>query len=159
MRKSLLLVFLAINCFAYGQISDSCKTIRMKTPIDIKNCEPCILQYTNYVLMQKLWESGETGHEARTAILAWMDKTPDYTFALNSEIMKVCKGDNVLLFGVYTTCLAKAALTTQGDFNQEAIRLFVGYIRNPESNVKMDGKATKLIDAFDRNDYQKYYKQ
>ena len=159
MKKNVLLIlFIAINYFANGQISESCQSIQMKTPQEIKSSEPCILEYANYVLNKKLGDSDETASIARKAIISWMEKTPDYTFTLNTSLLKVCKDDNILLFGVYMACMTKAALTTKGDFNKEGIKLFVEYIINPTNNVKQDKNVKKLIDDYNKNNFEKYYK-
>ena len=66
--------------------------------------------------------------------LAWMDKTPDFTFSLNGEIMKLAgEKDNELLFGTYAVCLAKAALENKTNATGEALKLLAGYIANEKT--------------------------
>jgi len=158
MKRAILIFFsslLVTVCFA--QTSNSCDTVRLNNEVNIKNAEPCVLIAADYVLSQPLHGNSKVYHEYRSFILSWMEKTPDYTFSLNDKMMAICKeGDNLLLFGVYTTCLSKAAVQLKKDFNTEAIKLFVDFVKKPENKVKQTSKIKKLIEDFNANKIDKY---
>jgi hypothetical protein len=142
----------------FSQTTQNCDTVNLKTVDDIKNAGPCIITAADYVLSMPLHGNVQLYYDYRSFILVWMEKTPDHTFTLNSKMTAICQEDeNLLLFGVYTTCLAKAAVESKdGDFVSEAIKLFVEYISNAENKVKKTSKITKLIDDFDNNKIDKY---
>lgn len=160
MKKTILIIFSSLFITAcFGQTSHSCDTVYLNTETNIKNADPCVLIAAEYVLTHPLYGNPQIYHDYRAFILAWMDKTPDYTFSLNDKMMSICKeDDNLLLFGVYTTCLAKAAVQLKKDFNSEAIKLFVEYVKNPDNKVKQTSKVKKLIDDFNANKIDKYIK-
>ena len=160
MKTNIILIacLISIN-LCFGQTTHSCDTVYLKSETNIKDAEPCVLIAADYVLSKPLHGNVQLYHDYRGFILAWMDKTPDYTFSLNDKIMALCKEDeNELLFGVYTTCLADAAIRYKKDFKTEAIKLFVNYISNPDNKVKQTPKIKKLIEDFKDNKIEKYIK-
>lgn len=157
-----IIILLAGSFFttlSYGQVSHSCDLVYLSNETNIRNADSCVNIAADYVLTHPLHGNAQIYHDYRGFILAWMDKTPDYTFSLNDKMMKICKeDDNLLLFGVYTTCLAKAALQFKKDFNSEALKLFVTYIKNTDNKVKQTAKVKKLIEDFNANKIDKYIK-
>lgn len=161
MKKALLIILISLfTSVCFGQTSHSCDTVYLNTETNIKNAEPCVLLAAEYVLTRPLHGNPKLYHDYRGFILAWIDKTPDYVFSLNDKMMAICKeDDNILLFGVYTTCLAKAALQEKNnDFSSEAIKLFVDYVKNPVNKVKQTSKIKKLIEDFKAGKIDKYIK-
>jgi hypothetical protein len=159
--KKIIILFASslFTVFSYGQTTHTCDTVYLKNETNIKNAEPCVNAAADYVLAHPLHGNKQIYNDYRGFILAWMDKTPDYTFSLNEKMMELCKeDDNILLFGVYTTCLAKAALKVKKEFNAEAIKLFANYIKNPENKVTQTSKVKKLIEDFNSNKIDKYIK-
>jgi hypothetical protein len=161
MKKFVLilsLTFISINV-CIGQTIFSCDSIELKTVQQMKQAEKFVLTAADYVLSKPLHAKDSLVNEYTKFILTWMEKTPNYEFTFNEKIMDLCKDDeNVLLFGVYTTCLAKAALEVKKDFVPNAVKLFVAYIKNPENQVKQTSQIKKLIDDFDSNKIDKYVK-
>ena len=85
-----------------------------------------------------------------------MDKTPDFSFSLNSKVLELCKDDNLSLFNVYLTCLAKAAIETKKKYVPGAIKLFVAYLEKPENKVKRTSKIKKMIADVQEDKLEKY---
>jgi hypothetical protein len=161
MKRTILILIggLILSTVCIGQTSQTCDTVYLKTEKNLKNAEPCVIIAADYVLSNPLHGNVQLYYDYRRFILAWMDKTPDYSFSLNDKMMAICKeGDNLLLFGVYTTCLAKAAIQAKSDFVSEAIGLFVNYIKNPDNKVAQTSKIKKLIEDFNSNKIEKYIK-
>ncbi len=155
----ILLVSISYINLTFGQITHTCDTVYLKSEANIKNAEPCVSQATDYVLSHPLHGNVQLYSDYRAFILAWMDKTPDYTFSLNDKIVDLCKeDDNELLFGVYTTCLAKAALQSKKGFEKEAVKLLAKYVANPDYKVKQTSKIKKFIEDSNSNKIDKYTK-
>lgn len=154
--KRVVLIILLVIAFAnsYAQISEQCLTVKLGTKQEIKDSEICIDQLCDYVLSKGI--SDEQAHKARVVILAWMEKTPDYTFGINANMMKICKGENSLLFGIYMTSLAKASLKGKEEFNEDALKILVDYIKKPENSIFKTKEVEKLLAAFEKNDIDKY---
>lgn len=111
------------------------------------------------MLAQPLHTSSELYTEYRKFIMAWMEKTPDYTFSLNGKMAGFStEADNVQLLGVYMACMSKAALEGKKDFYPQAIKLFVDFVSNPNNKVKQTAKLKKLIEDSKANQIEKYYK-
>lgn len=152
--------FLLLACFLVSFVSaqdvDDCLEIELETVDQIKESHGCILALSNYFLIKPLGQFGAKGREARKIILSWMEKTPDYQFSLNANILKICSDDNILLFGVYTTCLAKAALEGGADWEKNALEYFVKYVQKEENGVKQNKRTKKLMKDWYKGNYEKY---
>jgi hypothetical protein len=155
-KIALLLIALSTAFNLPAQETQNCNNLKLKTATDARDAEPCIAKLCDYVLSKTLHDGGNALNDARKTIFLWMDKTRDYNFTLNTQITKMCKGDNELLLGIYTTSMAKAALTTKGDFNKEAIRLMVEYMKDTRNGVSKTATTDKLVKAYDSNDVNKY---
>jgi hypothetical protein len=160
MKKFLISVIMLLTAaISFGQTSRSCDTVSLKTEEDIRSAEVCVMIAADYVLSKPLHNNEQLYFDYRKFILAWMDKSPDYTFSLNQKMVDMCSGDdNVLLFGVYTTCMAKAALQFKKDYDGEAIKIFANYVSNPANGVTQTSKIKKLIEDCNNNQTDKYTK-
>jgi hypothetical protein len=159
MKKTILILIggLLISITGFGQTSQKCDTVTLNTAENVTKAEPCVLIAADYVLSKPLHGNVQLYSDYRKFVLSWMDKSPDYTFTLNEKMMAICQEeDNILLFGVYTTCLAKAAIQTKKDFVPEAIKLFVNYIKDPHNKVVQTAKVKKLIGDYANNKIEKY---
>lgn len=156
MKKIVLI--LACSMYAnmsFAQTADPCDSVSFKTPADIKKSEACVLQASSYILSKPISGNPPLYDVYSAFILTWMDKSPDYTFALNENIMKVF-GDKDPLFGVYLTCMAKAALDAKKVNNEGAIKLLVDYITNTDNKVKQTSKVKDLVEAQKAGKISKY---
>ncbi|HKC69268.1 MAG TPA: hypothetical protein VKG26_13615 [Bacteroidia bacterium] len=155
----ILLISLTFATVVNAQQDNKCNADYLHTAADVKDADPCVLTASNYILSTPLNENTKLNTQYITFILAWMTKTPDYTFTLNSKMVELSKGDeNVLLLSVYMAALAKAGVTLKKDFDAEAIKLVVEYVSNPAYKVKQTSKVKKLIDSYKNNKIEKYIK-
>ena len=152
----LLLILTTLSTSLFSQSTEECQSVKLVSQTELKEAEPCIDKLADYVLSKKLGDPDEEAKKARAVILAWMNKTPDYTFVLNTSIMKVCKGENALLFGVYMTCSAKAAISQTEEFGEKAFKTLVLYCKNPDNNVTKTKELEKMLAAWDNHEYDKY---
>lgn len=156
MRKLLTLCLLILGTQTFGQNISGCETVSLEGEANIKTSEPCIIKLSDYALSQPMIGSSDEAHYARKVVIAWVEATPDYTFSLNSEIMKVFKGDNLLLFNIYVCCLANASLTVESDYHKAAIGLITDYVKNPSNKVVQSNQVKKLIKNWESDNVEKY---
>jgi len=140
----------------YAQDRQTCDSIYLKTDKLIKTDDPCLLIGTDYILAHPLFGNPDQYHQYMRFVMTWMEKTPDYTFSLNDKIMALCKDDNILLFNVYLSCLAKAAIEEKKANSDKAVKLFAEYLKRPENKVKQLSKIKKLIKDVENGQLEKY---
>jgi hypothetical protein len=141
---------------AFAQEGKSCDSLYLQNTALIKTNDPCLLTATDYVLVHPLYGNSWEYDRYMRFILSWMEKTPDFTFSLNDNILGLCKDENLLLFNVYLTCLTKAAIKEKKDYLPVALSLFATYLKKPENKVKQTIKIKKLIADVENNKLEKY---
>lgn len=133
-----------------------CDSVYLQTATNVKTDDPCLKKATAYILERPLFGNSKPYYNYMGFILSWMDKTPDFTFNLNDKVVALCKDDNLSLFNVYLSCLAKAAIENKKDYVPVALRLFVAYLENPSNKVKHTSKIKKMIEDVRENNIEKY---
>jgi hypothetical protein len=156
MRKLLTICLLILGTSTFGQDISGCETVSLEGEANIKASEPCIIKLSDYALSQPMIGSSDEAHHARKVVIAWIEATPDYTFSLNSEIMKVFKEENLLLFNIYLCCLANASLTVESDYHKAAIGLITKYVKDPSHKVVQSKQVKKLIKNWEDGNVEKY---
>lgn len=115
-----------------------------------------MLTGTDYILTRPLYGNPDLYDHYLRFIMTWMEKTPDYTFSLNNKIIELCKDDNLLLFNVYVSCLAKGAIEEKKANSIKAVKLFAAYVKNAENKVRQTSKIKKLIREVEDGQLEKY---
>ncbi len=158
MKKIIPLFFFYLfnNLPINAQENSSCDSLYLKSIIHIQSNDPCLIIAANYVFTHPLYGNTKVYYNYMGFILTWMEQTPDFTFTLNEKIISLCKDDNLSLFNVYLTCLAKAALENKSGYVSEALRLFTAYLKNPENKVKATSKIKKMIADVEEGKLEKY---
>jgi hypothetical protein len=157
--KQLIALITCLFTLSIG-FAQNCETVSLKTDEEAKAAEPCVIKAADYALSKPLHNSDVLVSSYRQFIIAWMTKTPDYSFTITSKVADLCKDDaNVLLFGIYNTCMAKAALQNKSDFGKEGIKLLVDYIKKKDNGVAQTAKVKKLLADYEKGDVKKYYEQ
>jgi len=158
MKNLLFLFALTFLTFQlHGQTSQDCGTVSFKTKEEVKASEPCILEFSEYILSKPSGKDDALGLKYRQLVLLWMEKT-EHTFTLSEKIMKVFKKDNTLLFGAYTAALSKAAITEKENFGKKGLGLFVEYVKKPENKVGQSKEIKQLIADWDKGNIEAYLK-
>ncbi|HET6224757.1 MAG TPA: hypothetical protein VFF27_00665 [Bacteroidia bacterium] len=159
MKKSILLILcsvFAVNTYAQDVLT--CDSVYRQTARVINRDEPCLLTAINYVLEHPLNDNSKTYDDCIRFILTWMDKTSEFSFDLNGNVLELCKGDNLLLFNVYLASLAKPAVETKKLDIPVALNVFAAYLETPENKVKLTSKLKKFISNVKANEIDKYLK-
>lgn len=156
--KKIVLLIICILCvfIVHAQEKNSCDSTYLQNATNIATADPCLLAGANYILEHPLIGNSKLYYNYMGFILEWMDKTPDFSFSLNSKVLELCKDDNLSLFNVYLTCLAKAAIETKKNYVPVAIKLFVAYLEKPENKVKRTSKIKKMIADVQEDKLEKY---
>ena len=139
-----------------AQYNIVCDSTRLTTKNIVKSDDPCLSAAINYVLDHPMNGNSSLHGKYMNFILNWMDKTPDFTFTLQDNVLALCKDDNLLLFNIYLAALAKAAVEIKKDYVPAALKLMVAYMENPQNKVKQTSKVRKMIAAVKENRFEKY---
>jgi hypothetical protein len=142
-----LIVFVNIQVFSqdYSKLPD----YRFKDAKDYKTTENQVLECANY-LFNTAYNTNELNRLSSIQyIMKWMEGTPDYTFTIGDNAMKLTKGNSNLL-GLYFAAMAKVVLENKEiqmsneDIDKKATDILVKYCGNPDNNIK-PSKAIKKI--------------
>ncbi len=156
MKKLLIALTLIIGSItSYAQANVDCIPEEYETDTELKEMEACVHEAANYIMSTPLTEVDEDYGTVLVMVITWMTKTPDYTFNLNSNMLKACKKNDVYVF-LYMAAVAKAHLDGGSDPEGDAVKIFVEFIDNPRSRVKVSKKLQKVIDAYKSGSYNKY---
>jgi len=158
MKQLLTVVALLALSHSFAQDITGCEAISLSTESEIKEAEPCIIKLSAYVLTQPMMGSSKQAHYSKKVVYNWIDVTPDYSFSLNNNVMKIFEDNNVLLFNTYISCLANAALTKENDFEEYALELLAIYLREPDNKVDKSKAIEKFLLAWDTKSIKKYLK-
>jgi len=156
MKNYLFGIFILLGLQSFSQGLTNCEEISLKSAETMKEAEPCIKQLSEFALTEPMIGTSDEGHFARKVVYNWVEKTPDHTYSLNSNMMKIFKDDNLLLFTTWVCCLANASLTKETDFEKYALELMVKYILNSKNKVVIDKKVKKLLADWDSGTIDKY---
>ena len=157
MKKSILVVICSLFIFnLYAQDHFNCDSVYLQAKHVIKSDEPCLMTAINYVLDRPLIDNSEVHKYSMGFVLTWMEKTPEFTFNLNDNVLNLCKDDNLPLFNIYLSCLAKAAIETKKDYIPAALKLFVTYLERPDNKVKQTAKIKKMMAQVKEGKLEKY---
>lgn len=140
----------------YSQEKIPCDSTRLQTNNLINTDDPCLIAGVDYVLTRPLYGNPERYNQYLRFILAWMEKTPDFTFTLNNKIIALCKDENLSLFNVYLSCLTKAAILDKKANSGTAVKLFADYLKKTDNKVKQTPKIKKLIREVEEGQMEKY---
>jgi hypothetical protein len=159
--KLTVLFYLLFAATVYGQEDKfPCKGTSLDTPEEVKKAESCVLTAADYVLTRPLTGNPPMYKTCQAFLITWMEKTPDFSFNIKSEIASLSKDkeESQLLFGVYIACVSKAAVELRKNFEPAAVKALAVYIKNPDHKIKQSSKIKKFLEDCDKNDIDKYYK-
>lgn len=124
----------------------------------LRQAQPCVATAATYVLSKPLSFSDKKSLESKTLIVNWMEKTSDYTFVLNPMMLEIClEKKNKDLLSIYLSCLAKSVITSDQNYKEDAIRMFIDYVSDEKNGVKMTSKIKKLIEAKKEDKLEAYF--
>jgi hypothetical protein len=156
MKTLFTFIISALISFNLAAQNKECDNVNLASAAEIKSAEHCVLMWADTVLQKPLHSMVGSLRPARDAIFEWMKKTPDYHFAIDTQIVNMCKDDNEYLLTVYTASMAKAALTSKGNTGKQTLSLLANYIRNPVNGVAKTTQVEEFLKAYDAGKMDKY---
>lgn len=151
---TLLLAFVSLSLTTFAQRAADIPSLTFKSAEDYQKYESEVLKSANFILQTPVTEAALKRSKHTVFIMKWMEGTPDYTFNLGEDFMRLTKGNDELP-SVYLSAMVKAALDNKVD--DEAIdpiakKLFLDYCANESNNVKYNRKVKKMIKARQKKD-------
>ncbi|MBU2525262.1 MAG: hypothetical protein KKC03_01490 [Bacteroidetes bacterium] len=151
MKNLLLILAVAMSfCSIHAQDFTALQAISMTAPGDFKSAEPKVLAATNYLFTNPADLDKDKRLAATQFIMRWMEGTPDYTFAIDADAMKLTEGSADLL-GLYLAGMTKAVLEYNGEpltdeeISKRAEALLVSYVADEKNNIKPNKTIKKLL--------------
>lgn len=111
------------------------------------------LENSNFILSKPYVKEDPKTAQTVQSLVKWMTDTPDFSFALDADIMEKIVGEDSNLLMIYMACMAKYCLENEGNSKDaklvklNAIKLIIAYSEKPENNVKMSKPFKKLAAA------------
>ena len=150
MKKHLiLLVAVLFANVAVAQDFSNLENATFNSPEDFKNAESTVLECANYLLSNPIDKDPVNRINSFQYLFKWMEGTPDHTFSVDAEIMKITNDDPDLLT-MYFVGMAKAVLSESGneltgnDISDQAILYMIEYCSNEQNNLKPSKKMKKI---------------
>ena len=151
MKKNILIIAIIFSVNSlFGQDFTQLENYEFKTTESYQTEKSNVLIAANY-----LFENPANKHEINRLtslqyIIKWMTGTPDYTFELEDNAMKLTKGNSDLL-GLYMAAMTKVVLENKGgNLTNEEIynrseELLVNYCGNSNNKMKPSKKIKKIL--------------
>ena len=152
MKKLLFVLFSFSSFICSAQDFSQFQSIPLKKSEDCKNAQPKVVECANYLLSQPAVEDLNSLNAIRF-IMAWMEKTPDFSFQLGGDVFASVASDTNLvaryLAAQSLVAINKGSISDQQEFKNEYIIIFLSYCEKPENKVKMNSKLKKIVKAKD----------
>ena len=150
MKKHLiLLLFVLFSNLAVAQDFSNLANASFKSREDYKNAESTVLKCADYLLANPIDRDPNNRINSFQYLFKWMEGTPDHTFSVDVDVMKLTD-DNQDLLTMYFVSMAKAVLSESGneltgsDINDQAILYMIEYCSNEQNNLKPSKKMKKI---------------
>ena len=151
MKKLILIVIVALSfSFSYGQNFTEIANYKFKTKESYKAAEDKVLLCANYLFSTPSNVSEFNRSTSKQFILKWMEGTSDYTFAIDSKVMELTKG-NSDLFGLFLAAMSKVVIENkEEELSNEVIynraeEILVNYCGNSKNKMKPSKKIKKIL--------------
>jgi hypothetical protein len=151
MKKIILTLILNLFIISlFGQDYSKLSNETFKSPQSYKNGEEKVLECSNFILNNPYNKNDLNRLNALQYILKWMEGTPDYTFSIGEESMKLTKGKPELM-SIYFAAMVKIVLenpdlkSNNNEIQQKAKEKIVEYCSNSENGIKPTKEIKKIL--------------
>jgi hypothetical protein len=154
------LIALACTTQLFSQTAPVVDNVKLDAASDYKTAEPVAIQAADYLFATPAEKNNIDRLKCISFIIKWMSGTPDYTFTLGSESVKMSKGNDDVL-SLYMAALTKYALEHKADagneklLNLNAITMVLTYCENADNKIKMNKELKKLSEAKAKGELEK----
>lgn len=151
MKKIIFIVLITLTCtMSFGQNFSELAKTEFKSKESYKPAESQVLTCANYLFSSPANEAELNRLNAIKYIFKWMEGTPDYTFDIGENAMKLTDGSSDLL-GLYMAAMSKVVLenSTQklssDEIYNQSEKIVVKYCAIADNKVKPSKKIKQLI--------------
>lgn len=151
MKKILLtLCIVLIYQIAFCQNFDELSKYEFTTEESYTTGEDKVLACVNYLFENPADQDKLSRVIGIQYILKWMEGTPNYTFSIGEEVMKLSNG-NKDIFGLHLVAMTKVALEnkesnlSEEELATKAKNLVIDYCSNPQNKMKPSKEIKKII--------------
>ncbi|WP_412984751.1 hypothetical protein [Pontimicrobium sp. IMCC45349] len=151
MKKIILII--AIICTSNLSIAQNFTQLanyEFKNVESYKTEESKVLLCANYLFNNPANVSELNRLTSVQYIMKWMMGTPDYSFEISEESLKITKGNDDLL-GLYMAAMTKVVLENKGDkldsaqIHNQAKEILIAYCSNSENKMKPSKEIKRII--------------
>lgn len=150
--KKIVFLFLIVltSTMSFAQNFSELANTELKSKESYKPAESQVLTCANYLFNTPADQSQLNRLNAIKFIMKWMEGTPDYTFDLGENAIKLTNGETDLL-GLYMAAMSKVVLeNTTGKLSSDEIynqseKLLVNYCAVAANKIKPSKKIKQLI--------------
>lgn len=151
MRNFTLLIIISfISISVTGQNFKELAQYQFSSQEDYKTQEDNILKCTNYLFNNPFDKNELARLNCIQFIMKWMEGTPDYTFDIGKDAIKLTQGNSDIL-GLYLAALTKIVLDNPNEefsseqIHQKAQNLLIDYSSKKENNLKPTRAMKKVM--------------
>lgn len=151
MKKIIFIVLITLTCtMSFGQNFSELAKTEFKSKESYKPTESQVLTCANYLFATPANQAELNRLNAIKYIFKWMSGTPDYTFDIGDNAMKLTDGSSDLL-GLYMAAMSKVVLekSTQklssDEIYNQSEKIVVKYCAIADNKVKPSKKIKQLI--------------
>lgn len=151
MKKIIFIALLALSCtMSFGQNFSELAKTEFKSAESYKPAESQVLTCANYLFSTPMNQAELNRLNAIQYIIKWMSGTPDYTFDLGENAMKLTDGNSDLL-GLYIAAMSKVVLENTGpklnndEIYDQSEKILVKYCAIADNKTKPSKKIKQLI--------------
>jgi len=151
MKKIILSIIIGISAISlFAQDFSELSNTKFKSPEDYKKYQPQILESANYLFNNPFNKKDLNRSIAVQFILKWMEGSPNYTFNIGPEVLKITKG-NSNLFSMYLAAMSMTVLTdpnkklSDKQIQEKATQYMVDYTSKAKNNLKPSKALKKMI--------------
>lgn len=151
MKKIIFIALLALtSTMSFGQNFSELAKTEFKSKESYKPAESQVLTCANYLFSNPANQAELNRLNAVLYIIKWMSGTPDYTFDLGENAMKLTDGNSDLL-GLYMAAMSKVVLDnntqklSSDEIYSQSEKIVVKYCSIADNKVKPSKKIKQLI--------------
>lgn len=159
MKKLFIIIFAFCPGSTFSQDLPDFDQVKLEEPADYAAADTYALQASTHLLSSPYSED-QLRLKSLRLVIKWMSGTPDYQFAIDEGVTKICKGNDNLL-GLYMAAMTKYSLenkASSGDaklVKLNVVRMLLAYCENPGNSMKMSKELKRLSEANKKGELEK----
>ena len=152
MKKTTTLLFFVITALSIvAQSAAAWDAVPLEKDKDYKTAVPKIKECVTYLLSHPFSKEDDKSISASKLLIRWMTGTPDYSFNILGNIVKIDPDGQIL--PAYMAALVKVGLASPENLKDlkkgelATMKIVAEYCANPANKIKQTDEIKKLIKA------------